>query len=86
MEKLICECSVEICTTPVKVKIFNESGKEDVIISYSFELSHYFKGSDDAEIYIPSNRAETLDRCLYILTQYIRRFKDIDKIEENINI
>jgi len=83
MKNLIFECSIDICKKPVMVKIFHEKADEFINENYSFELSHYFKASDDIDIYIPSCHAESLEHCIYILNQYKNRFNDIEKEETN---
>ena len=82
--KLFFECSIEICGTPVKVKFCKEDGKDDLIPGFYFELSHFLKSKDDADIYrSPNNYGKTMEDCIFTLNLYIQRFKDVDKVEVN---
>lgn len=83
MEHLILECTVKICTQSVGVKIFKEDGKDSILESFSFSLSDYFRNDNDAAIYYPSNRDNTLEGCISMLRAYMSRFTNIAETEKN---
>ena len=86
MNELFFECEITICEIPVKVKFHKEDGNGDLISRFYFELSHFLKSKNDIDVYRhPSNYGKTMEQCIFSLQQYIQRFQDVDKIEENVN-
>jgi hypothetical protein len=61
------------------------SGDEGLTVDFKWEISHYYKPSDGATVYYPSqDHAETAERAEQLLIHYLTHFTNID-IEVNPN-
>ena len=82
---LYFQCTVKIASHPTGVKIYKN--EDDGFITWSFELSHYYRDAADGTVYHPGSGSvdTTLEGLVFKLNLYAERFHQIVEVEQNSN-